>query len=95
MSDNFFSTSKVLEDMRENLPLLSGADLDDLKDAIMDELKEREHKHVIELKENAIQALRNFFNAGGYVLNNNDNYNWGIDEALTSSCEDDHCIFLR
>ena len=95
MSDNFFSTSKVLEDMCENLPLLSGADLDDLKDAITDELKAREHKHVIELKENAIQALRNFFNAGGYILNNNDNYNWGIDEALTSSGEDDHCIFLR
>ena len=95
MSDNFFSTSKVLEDMRENLPLLSGADLDDLKDAIMDEMKARENKRVIELKEKAIQALRDFFNAGGYVLNNTDNYNWGIDEALTSSCEDDHCIFLR
>ena len=95
MSDNFFSTSKVLEDMCENLPMLSGADLDDLKDAIMDEMKAREHKQVIELKENAIKALREFFNAGGYVLNNEDNYNWGLDEALTSSCEDDHCIFLR
>ena len=95
MSDNFFSTSKVLEDMRENLPMLSGTDLDDLKDAIMDEMKAREHKQVIELKEKAIKALREFFNAGGYVLNNEDNYNWGLDEALTSSCEDDHCIFLR
>ena len=95
MSDNFFSTSKVLEDMCENLPMLSGADLDDLKDAIMDEMKAREHKQVIELKENAIKALREFFNAGGYVLNNEDNYNWELDEALTSSCEDDHCIFLR
>ena len=95
MSDNFFSTSKVLEDMRENLPMLSGADLDDLKDAIMDEMKARENKRVIELKEKAIQALREFFNAGGYVLNNEDNYNWGLDEAPTSSCEDDHCIFLR
>lgn len=95
MSDNFFSTSKVLEGMRENLVMLSGADLDDLKDAITDELKAREHKQIIELKEKAIQALRDFFDAGGYVLNNEDNYNWGIDEALTSSCEDDHCIFLR
>ena len=95
MSDNFFSTSKVLEDMRENLPMLSCADLDDLKDAIMDEMKARENKRVIELKEKAIQALREFFNAGGYVLNNEDNYNWELDEALTSSCEDDHCIFLR
>lgn len=95
MSNDFFSTSKVLEGMRENLPMLSGADLDDLKDAIMDELKARENKRMIELKEKAIQALRDFFNAGGYVLNNEDNYNWGLDEALTSSGEDDHCIFLR
>lgn len=68
MSNDFFSTSKVLEDMRENLPMLSGADLDDLKDAIMDELKARERKQVIELKEKAIQALRDFFNAGGSIL---------------------------
>lgn len=95
MSDDFFSTSKVLEGMRENLVMLSGADLDDLKDAITDELKAREHKQVIELKEKAIQALRDFFNAGGYILNNEDNYNWGLDEALTSSGEDDYCIFLR
>lgn len=79
----------------ESLPLLTTDDLDDLKDAIMDEMEAREHKQVIELKEKAIQALRDFFNAGGYVLNNEDNYNWGLDEALTSSGEDDHCIFLR
>lgn len=42
MSNDFFSTSKVLEGMRENLTLLSGADLDDLKDMITDELKARE-----------------------------------------------------
>ena len=95
MSDNFFSTSKVIEEMRENLPLLSGADLDDLKDAITDELKARENKQLIELKEKAIKALREFFNARGYVLNNEENYNWGLDEALTSSGEDDYCIFLR
>lgn len=95
MSSNFNNTSKILEGMRENLTLLSGADLDDLKDAITDELKARENKQVLEFKEKAIQALRDFFNAGGYVLNNEDNYNWGLDEALTSSGEDDHCIFLR
>ena len=95
MSDNLFSTSKVLKGMCENLPLLSGTDLDDLKDAIMDEMKARENERVVELKEKAIQALREFFNAGGYILNNEDNYNWGLDEALTSSGEDDHCIFLR
>ena len=79
----------------ESLPLLTTDDLDDLKDAIMDEMKARENKQVIELKEKAIKALREFFNAGGYVLNNEDYYNWGVDEALTSSGEDDHCIFLR
>lgn len=88
MSSNF---KKVVE----SLPLLTTDDLDDLKDAIMDEMKARECKQVIELKEKAIQALRDFFNAGGYVLNNEDNYNWGLDEALTSSGEDDHCIFLK
>lgn len=95
MSNNFFSTSKVLEGMLEDLPLFSVDDLNDLKDAIMDELKAREHKQMIELKEKAIQALRDFSNAGGYILNNKDDYNWGLDEALTSSDEDDNCIFLR
>lgn len=87
MSSNF---KKVVE----SLPLLTTDDLDDLKDAIMDELKAREHKQVIELKEKAIQALRDFFNAGGYVMNNEDNYNWGIDEALMST-GDENCIYLR
>lgn len=87
MSSNF---KKVVE----SLPLLTTDDLDDLKDAIMDEIKARERKQVIELKEKAIQALRDFFNAGGYVMNNEDNYNWGIDEALTST-GDENCIYLR
>lgn len=95
MSNNFFSTSKVLEGMLDDLPLFSVDDLNDLKDAITDELKAREHKQMIELKEKAIQALRDFLNAGGYILNNKDDYNWRLDEALTSSDEDDPCIFLR
>ena len=95
MEINSYNSGKLLKGMRENLSLLSGADLDDLKDAIMDEMKARENKRIIELKEHAIKALREFFNAGGYVLNNEDNYNWGLDEALTFSGEDDHCIFLR
>ena len=77
MSNNF---NKVIE----SLSSFSGADLDDLKDAIDDELRAREHKQVIELKEKAIQALRDFFNAGGYVSNNENSYNWGLDEALAS-----------
>lgn len=87
MSSNF---KKVVE----SLPLLTTDDLNDLKDAITDEMKAREHKRVIELKEKAIQALRDFFNAGGYVMNNEDNYNWGIDEALMAA-GDENCIYLR
>lgn len=87
--------SSIFYNVIEFLPSLSADDLDNLKDEINDEMKRRENKQLIELKENAIQALRDFFDAGGYVLNNEDNYNWGLDEALTSSCEDDHCIFLR
>lgn len=87
MSNNF---NKIIE----SLSSLSGADLDDLKDEINDEIKRREHKQVIELKEKAIQALRDFFNAGGYVMNNEDNYNWGIDEALLAA-GDENCIYLK
>lgn len=47
MSNNFFSTSKVLEGMLEDLPLFSDDDLNDLKDAITDELKAREHKQMM------------------------------------------------
>lgn len=94
MNNDFCNTSKILEGMRETMPLLSGADLDDLKDMITDELKARERKQVIELKEKAIQALRDFFQAGGYIMNNEDNYNWGIDEALMSA-GDENCIYLR
>ena len=65
MSDDFFSTSKVLEGMRENLVMLSDADLDDLKDAIMDELETRKRKQVIELKEKAINALKDYYEASG------------------------------
>lgn len=87
MSSNF---KKVVE----SLPSFTTDDLDDLKDAIMDEMKARERKQVIELKEKAIQALRDFFQAGGYIMNNEDNYNWGIDEALMSA-GDENCIYLR
>ena len=44
MSSNF---KKVVE----SLPLLTTDDLDDLQDAIMDELKARERKQVRELRE--------------------------------------------
>lgn len=56
MSNNF---NKVIE----SLSSFSGADLD----AINDELKAREHKQVIELKEKAINAINDYFSAGGYL----------------------------
>lgn len=87
MSSNF---RKVVE----SLPLLTTDDLDDLKDAIMDEMKARERKQVIELKEKAIEALNDYFQAGGYVMNNTSNFNFGIDEALMST-GDENCIYLR
>lgn len=68
MEINSYNSEKLLKGMCENLPSLSGADLDDLKDAITDELKARERKQVIELKEKAIQALCDFFNAGGSII---------------------------
>ena len=87
MSYDFFSTSKVLEGMRENLPMLSGADLDDLKDAITDELETRKRKQVIEIKEKAIQALRDFFDAGGSIIAGGHDYSmigedFNLDEPI-------------
>lgn len=87
MSSNF---RKVVE----SLPLLTTDELDNLKDAIMDEMKARERKQVLELKEKAIEALNDYFQAGGYVMNNTSNFNFGIDEALMST-GDENCIYLR
>ncbi len=80
--------------MIDCLSSLSTDELDDLKDEINDEIKRREHKHFIELKENAIQALNNYFQAGGCIVNNKSNFNFGIDEELMSVGEGD-CIYLR
>lgn len=79
MSNDFCNTSKILEGMRETMPLLSGADLDDLKDMITDEMKAREHKQVIELKEKAINALKDYYEAGGSLCSSLENFY--IDES--------------
>lgn len=79
MSDNFFSTSKVLEGMLENLVMLSGADLDDLKDAITDELETRKRKQVIDLQKKAINALKDYYEAGGSLCSSLENFY--IDES--------------
>ena len=80
MNDNL---NKIIE----SLPSLSGADLDDLKDAIMDEMKARENKLMIELKEKAIQALRDFFDAGGSIIASGHDYSmigedFNLDEPI-------------
>lgn len=67
MSNNF---NKVIE----SLSSFSGADLDDLKDAINDELKAREHKQVIDLQEKAIAAIKNYLNAGGSLCSSQENF---------------------
>lgn len=72
MSSNF---RKVVE----SLPLLTTDDLDNLKDAIMDEMKARENKRVIELKEKAINALKDYYEACGSLCSSIENFY--IDES--------------
>ena len=72
MSSNF---KKVVE----SLPLLTTDDLDDLQDAIMDELKARERKQVRELREKAINALKDYYEAGGSLCSTLENFY--IDES--------------
>lgn len=87
MSDN-------LNKMIESLSSLSSDDLEDLKDEIDDEMRRRERGHFMELRENAIKALRDFFQASGYIVDNEENYSLGLDEDRLS-CGDENCIYLR
>lgn len=87
MSNNF---NKVIE----SLSSFSGADLDDLKDAIDDELRAREHKQVIELREKAIKALDDYFQAGGCISDDEGNCSFEINKkrlSLNNGC----CLFLK
>ena len=68
MSSNF---RKVVE----SLPLLTTDDLDEIND----EMKRREHKQVIELKEKAINALKDYYEAGGSLCSSIENFY--IDES--------------
>lgn len=79
MEINSYNSGKLLKGMCENLTLLSGADLDDLKDAITDELKAREHKQMIDLQEKAINALKDYYEAGGSLCSSLENFY--IDES--------------
>lgn len=68
METNSYSSEKFLKDMIETLTWLSPGDLDKLEDAIEEEVEKRQSQRFIELRENAIKALRDYFQAGGYVL---------------------------
>lgn len=94
MEINSYSSEKFLKDMVETLTLLSPNDLGKLEDAIEEEVKKRENQRFIELQENAIKALNDYFQAGGCIVNNKSNYNFGIDAELMSVGEGD-CIYLR
>lgn len=94
MEINSYSSEKFLKDMIETLTLLSPGDLGKLEDAIAEEVEKRKNQHFIELRENAIRVLRDYFQAGGYIVNNESNHNFGIDEALMPIGEED-CIYLR
>lgn len=82
--------SSIFYNVIEFLPSLSSDDLDNLKDEINDEIKKREDKQVIELKEKAIKALRDFFDAGGSIIAGGHDYSMiGEDFSL-----DEPIIFL-
>ncbi len=94
MEINSYSSEKFLKDMVETLTLLSPNDLGKLKDAVAEEVEKRKSQRFIELQENAIRALNDYFQVGGCIVNNKNNYNFGIDEELMSVGERD-CIYLR
>lgn len=94
MEINSYSSEKFLKDMIETLTLLSPKDLDKLQDAIEEEAEKRKNQRFIELREKAIKALDDYFQAGGCVLNDEDNCSLEIDKERLSS-NNECCIFLK
>lgn len=87
MSNNF---NKVIE----SLSSLSLDELDDLQDAIEEEETKRHDQRFIELRENAIKALRDYFQAGGCIMDDNDNCSLGLDDDRLLY-DDENSIYLR
>ncbi len=87
MSNNF-------NKMIESLSSLSNADLGDLKDAIAEEVERRKDERFIELRKKTINALRDYFQAGGCIMDENDNYSLGLDDDRLF-LEDESYIYLR
>lgn len=92
MNTDFPHSEKVLENMIETLALLSPNDFGKLKDAIAEEVEKRDRQHLIELRENAVKALRDFFQAGGYLMNGINTYNSVPDIRFN---DDEDCIYIR
>ncbi len=94
MEINSYSSEKFLKDMIETLTLLSPGDLDKLQDAIEEEEEKRHEQRFIELRENAIKALRDYFQEGGTIVDNEENYSLGLDEERLS-LDGKNSIYIR
>lgn len=84
----------TLNKMIESLPLLSPKDLDKLKDEIEDEMDKRINQRFIELRKKAINAMREYFQAGGCIMDNDDNCSLGLDDDRLLY-DDENSIYLR
>lgn len=80
MEVNSYSSEEFLKDMIETLTLLSSKDLDKLQDAIAEEVEKRKNERFIELRKKAINAMREYFQAGGCIMNGNDNCSLRLDD---------------
>lgn len=94
MEVNSYSSEKFLKDMIETLTLLSSKDLDKLQDAIAEEVERRKNERFIELRKNAINAMREYFQAGGCIMDDNDNCSLGLDDDRLLY-DDENSIYLR
>lgn len=79
MNINSYSSEKFLKDMIETLTLLSTEDIGKLEDAIEEEVEKRQNQRFIELRKNAINALKDYCEAGGSLCSSLENFY--IDES--------------
>lgn len=87
MSSNF---NKVIE----SLSSFSLDELDDLQDAIEEEVEKRDNQRFIELRKNAINAMREYFQAGGCIMDDNDNCSLRLDDDRLLY-DDENSIYLK
>lgn len=89
MNTNFPYSEETLKNIIETLALLSPNDFSKLEDAIA---KEVERRNIAELRENAVKALRDFFQAGGCLMNCTNTYNYVPDIHFDG---DRYSIYVR